>query len=263
MLSLRKKDLSKTHRGGFTLIELLVVIAIITILMTMAAGILKDAGNNRGMQGAVDQLESMLREAQTTAIGNDTYTRLVIADDPGDPRHLRFMTVMMLRRGERSDSKYDGSDLVGGGRWSVTSNGALLPQGVYFSPHYSRPLEWSRDKGAGTLGRDVARLSGKGKSRVYYIEFDEKGRFVAPLADPAHSTQPMRLVLINGKPSKGRFAHDGVEPVKMDARKRPIGAGGVVLFPNGNMIRIRTPDQIVPAKVNADGKGARSSKKKN
>lgn len=235
-------------RNGFTLIELLVVIAIISILMTMAASVLKDAGNNRGMQGAVEQLESMLREAQTTAIGNDTYTRLVIVDDPDNhsesSRHLRFMTVMKLNRDERKPDRYDGSELVGGGRWSVTSNGTLLPQGVYFSPYYSKPLEWSEGKEDDTIGRDVARLSGKGNSRVYYFEFDEKGRFVAPMADPMHPTKHTRIVLVNGKPSHGRYAHNGIAPKQLDGKKRPIGASGVVLWANGNTSRLRTLDQI-------------------
>lgn len=231
-------------RNGFTLIELLVVIAIISILMTMAASVLKDAGNNRGMQGAVEQLESMLREAQTTAIGNDTYTRLVIVDDPNDTRHLRFMTVMKLNREERRPSEYDGSELVGKGRWSTTSNGTLLPEGVYFSPYYSKPLEWSEGKEEDTIGRDVVRLSGSGSSRIYYFEFDEKGRFVAPMADPTHPTKPTRIVLINGKPSKGRHAHNGIMPKQLDGKKRPIGASGVVLWANGNTSRLRTLDQI-------------------
>lgn len=246
-----KKQLTLFHKG-FTLIELLVVIAIISILMTMAASVLKDAGNNRGMQGAVEQLESMLREAQTTAIGNDTYTRLVIVDDPnGEPtssRHLRFMTVMMLNRSERKPGVYDGSELVGEGRWSVTSNGTLLPEGVYFSPYYSKTLEWSEGKENDTIGRDIAKLSGKGNSRVYYFEFDEKGRFVAPMADPTHPTKHTRIVLINGKPSTGRYAHNGIAPKQMDSKKRPIGASGVVLWANGNTSRLRTLDQIDKAK---------------
>ncbi len=239
-------------RKGFTLIELLVVIAIISILMTMGASVLRDAGNNRGMQGAVEQLESMLREAQTTAIGNDTYTRLVIVDDPSDTksgsRHLRYMTIMMLNRNERKPGAYDGSELVGGGRWSVTSNGTMLPEGVYFSPYYSKPLEWSEGKEDDTIGRDIARLSGKGNSRVYYFEFDEKGRFVAPMADPTHPTKHTRIVLINGQPSKGRYAHNGIAPIQMDSQKRPIGASGVVLWANGNTSRLRTLDQIDKSK---------------
>lgn len=251
------KKTAVAPRKGFTLIEILVVIAIISILMTMAAGVLKDSGNNRGMQGAVDQLEAMIREAQTTAIGNDTYTRLVIADDPNDSRHLRFMTILMLKRGERTP-KYDGSDLVGNNsRWVTTSNGTLFPQGVYFSPHYSRPLEWSENKESETIGKDIAKLSGKGESRIYYVEFDEKGRFVAPMADPTHTTKPTRLVLINGKPSKGRYSHNGIEPVKLDEARRPVGAGGVVLYPNGNLIRIRTLDQIETSGT----KGATTQKK--
>lgn len=232
------------QRKGFTLVELLVVIAIMGILMTMAAGVLRDGGKGRGIESGMDMLENLVREARATAQGNDTYTRIVIVNDPrntsADSRHLRFMTVQML---SKEDTQYDGSDVRKEGRWVSTSSGVMLPPGVFFSPHYSKPLEWA-DGATGTMiGQGNARLSNKGTARVYYVEFDEKGRFVSPSADPLTPTRPQRLVLISGRMGRGRNAHDGILPGELDSQKRPVGAKGIVLWPNGDTSLLRTTEQ--------------------
>lgn len=238
-----KKDFVQ-QRNGFTLVELLVVIAIMGILMTMAAGVLRDGGKGRGIDSGMDMLENMVREARATAQGNDTYTRVVIVNDPrntsADSRHLRFMTVQML---SKEDAQYDGSDVRKEGRWISTSSGMMLPPGVFFSPHYSKPLEWAEGASGTMIGQGTARLSNRGTSRVYYVEFDEKGRFVSPSADPLTPTRPQRLVLISGRMGRGRNAHDGIIPGELDSQKRPVGAKGIVLWPNGDTSLLRTTEQ--------------------
>ena len=240
-----KKNSVQRHKG-FTMVELLVVIAIMGILMTMAAGVLRDGGKGRGMDSGVDMLENLVREARATAQGNDTYTRLIIVSDPrnssSDSRHLRFMAVQML---SKEDAQYDGSDVRKEGRWVSTSSGMMLPPGVFFSPHYSKPLEWAEGAAGTMLGQTNARISNKGTSRVYYVEFDEKGRFVAPTADPLTPTRPQRLVLISGRMGSGRNSHDGIIPGELDSQKRPVGAKGIVLWPNGDTSLLRTTDQAV------------------
>lgn len=227
------------------MVELLVVIAIIGILMTMAASVLRDAGKGRGMESGVEMLETLVREARATAQGNDTYTRLIIVNDPRntspDSRHLRFMTVQMLKK---EDNQYDGSDVRKEGRWVSTSSGMMLPPGVYFSPFYSKPLEWADGASGTMLGQGAAKISNKGTTRMYYIEFDEKGRFVSPSADPLTPTRPQRLVLINGRIGKGRNAHDGIIPTDLDSQKRPAGAKGIVVWPGGNTSLLRTIDHV-------------------
>lgn len=234
---------------GFTMVELLVVIAIIGILMTMSASVLRDAGKGRGTDSGVEMLESMIQEARATAQGNDTYTRLVIANDPddksADSRHLRFMTVMMFKKRDNANATYDGSSVDQDGRWSATSAGMLLPPGVYFSPYYSTPLEWADGAGGSMIGEGREKLSGKGYSRIYYIEFDEKGRFVSPTADPLNPTRPQRLVLINGRMGSGARAHDGIVPLETDSQKRPVGAKGVVVWPTGDTSLLRTIEQTI------------------
>ena len=78
------KKIFRKIKKGFTLVELLVVIAILGVVMTMAAGVLRDAGKGRGIESGIEMLESMVTEARATAQGNDTYTRLIIVSDPKD-----------------------------------------------------------------------------------------------------------------------------------------------------------------------------------
>ena len=218
------KRYSRRQHGAFTMIELMVVIAIISLMMVMAANVLRDPGKGRSMDSAVDMIESLVREARATAQGNDTYTRIIIADDPSTAtdrgsRHLRFMTVQMFKK---SDGKgADGTDVAPKGKWVSTSAGVMLPAGVYFSPHYSRPVDWL--DGEDSLGRDSARLSNKGKTNIYYIEFDEKGRLAAPGASPGNPSRPQRMVFIYGHPGNGRVAKDGIVPASTDNMKRPPG----------------------------------------
>ncbi len=228
------------------MVELLVVIAIMGILMTMAAGVLRDGGKGRGIDSGMDMLENLVREARATAQGNDTYTRVIIVNDPrntsADSRHLRYMTVQML---SKDDTQYDGSDVRKEGRWVSTSSGVLLPPGVFFSPHYSKPLEWADGASGSMIGQTNARISNRGTSRVYYVEFDEKGRFVAPSADPLTPTRPQRLILISGRMGRGKNAHDGIVPGELDSKKRPVGAKGIVLWPNGDTGHLQTIDQAI------------------
>ncbi len=245
------KEICRKIKKGFTLVELLVVIAILGLVMTMAAGVLRDAGKGRGIESGVELLESLIMEARATAQGNDTYTRLIIVsepkDDSADTVHLRYLAVQLFRKGSAKGDHFDGTNVAEDGKWISTSSGVLLPPGVYFSPTYSKPLP--REDGAvgSMIGEGTTRLAGRGQTRIYYVEFDEKGRFVAPQADPLNLTCPQRLVLINGKPGKGRNSADGIVPrdtIKDGRERRPAGAKGICLWPNGDMTLLRTDDQV-------------------
>lgn len=246
------------------MVELLVVIAIIGILMTMSASVLRDAGKGRGTDSGVEMVESLIREARATAQGNDTYTRLVIANDPqdtgADSRHLRFMTVQMFKKKDNKNNGYDGTSVDQEGRWTSTSAGMLLPPGVYFSPYYSTPLEWADGASGSMIGEGVERLTGKGHTRIYYLEFDEKGRFVAPTADPLNPTRPQRVVLINARMGSGSKAHDGIVPLELDDSKRPIGAKGVVVWPSGDVSLLRTIEQTIDVDALKAGAGFSGNK---
>lgn len=239
------------YKKGFTLVELLVVMAIMAILMTLAGSVLRDAGKGRSMDSAVDIVENLVREARATAMGNDTYTRLVIVNAPNDTGsdsgHLRYMAVQMMRKASGKNEVYDGTSVPDDGDWTTITSGTLLPPGCYFSPTYSSVVRIRNKENLADedmIGEGTARLSKAGHSNVYFIEFDEKGQLVAPGADPSNETAPRRIVLINARPGGGSRAVDGVLPLSTDGEGRPASAAGIVIWPRGGTSPLRTRDQI-------------------
>ncbi len=228
--------------------ELLVVIAIIGIMLSLAANVLQNPGKDKNVVSGVQILQGMIQEARATAIGNDTYARVVIAcdeDNSGkDSIHLRYVTVQKYKRDPKENLTYDGTDTVRRGEWESTSSGTFFPNGVYFSPTYSSELMWMPGATGTVLQKDTARLSGHGQATVYYIEFDEKGRFVTPDTRPGESSCARRLVVIAGTRSDRNGNVDGIVPSSVDSEGRPAEARGLVLWPSGNTSVMKTTEQI-------------------
>lgn len=264
MKSFKKKSVS-----GFTLVELLVVIAIIGVMLSLAANVLQNPGKGRNVTSGVQMLHNMIQEARATAIGNDTCARVVIAcdeeDDSHDSIHLRYMTVQKYVRDADENKKYDGTDVVRRGEWVSTSSGSFLPQGVYFCPSYSKELLWMDNARDTMLEQDdEARLSGHGLATVYYIEFDEKGRFVTPDTKPGEPSRARRLVVIAGRRSDRSNNVDGIIPSKLDSEGRPAEASGLVLWPSGNISLMKTKEQVYDPEIfAAEKRNKAKSKKKN
>ncbi|MBR5875327.1 MAG: prepilin-type N-terminal cleavage/methylation domain-containing protein [Akkermansia sp.] len=243
------KSFRKRAVRGFTLVELLVVIAIIGVMLSLAANVLQDPGKGRNVTSGVQIMQNMIQEARATAIGNDTCARVVIACDEDDSSkdsiHLRYVTVQMYVRDTTENRKYDGTDVVRKGEWVSTSSGTFLPSGVYFSPTYSRELQWMENARDTPLEQDTeARLSGHGMATVYYIEFDEKGRFVTPDTKPGEPSRARRLVVIAGMRSERNGNIDGVLPSRLDKDGNPAEARGIVLWPSGNISVMKTIEQV-------------------
>ena len=232
---------------GFTLVELMVVMTIIGIMLTLATSVLRESGTTKTLDSGIDLLQNLVQEARTTAQGNDTYTRIVIANDPKDTgkdsRHLRYMVVQIFRKNATEAESYDGTSVTSNGEWISTSAGVMLPPGIYFSPSYSNTLAWAEGSG-NRINTGTAALSRNKSSRIYYFEFDEKGRYVSPGSSPNSPSQPHRLVLMHARPGTGRDAKDGIIPLQMDSARQPLGAKGIVLWPAGNTSLLRTREQI-------------------
>lgn len=258
---------------GFTLVELLVVIAIIGVMLSLAANVLQNPGKDKNVVSGVQILQGMIQEARATAIGNDTYARVVIACDEEDSSkgsiHLRYVTVQKYKRDANENCSYDGTDTARRGEWVSTSSGTFLPNGVYFSPTYSSELMWMPGATGTSLQKDSeARLSGHGMATVYYIEFDEKGRFVTPDTRPGELTCARRLVVIAGTRSDRNGNVDGIVPSKVDSEGRPTEARGLVLWPSGNTSIMKTTEQVYDpavykAEVTENAKKRKKQREKN
>lgn len=225
------KDRPCQQGGGFTLIELIVVITIMAAMMALAASMLRGGGRAQGLQSAVELVDGMVQEARLDAMGKGTWSRLVIVHTPGDAdRDMRTMGV--VSKNART------------GKWQLVNRMQTLPAGFYISPTYSTLLESSGRAKAKTKGveksfssregQDAINLPGYGMTDVYFIEFDEEGRMSQPNA-------PTRLVVVGGSAGDGKTE----KPSPMTDGK-PGLAGGIVIYPKGNVSRLRTDEQVIP-----------------
>ena len=119
------------------------------------------------------------------------------------------------------------------GKWHLVNRLQTLPAGFYVSPTYSTLLEGAKkargEKStardfASRDGQDTVNLPGNRMTDIYFIEFDEEGRMSQPNA-------PTRLVVERPTPMV-----DG----------KPGLAGGIVIYPKGNISRLRTTEQVIP-----------------
>lgn len=172
----------------------------------------------------------MVQEARLDAMGKGTWSRLIIVSTPDDEaRNMRTLGVM--------------SKNTRTGKWHLVNRLQTLPAGFYVSPTYSTLLEGAKkargEKStahdfASRDGQDTVNLPGNRMTDIYFIEFDEEGRMSQPNA-------PTRLVVVAGSAGNGKEER----PTPMVDGK-PGLAGGIVIYPKGNISRLRTTEQVIP-----------------
>ena len=172
---------------------------------------------------------AMMALAASMLRGGGRGQGLIVSTPDDESRNMRTLGVM--------------SKNTRTGKWHLVNRLQTLPAGFYVSPAYSTLLEGSKKargekstaRGfASRDGQDTVNLPGNRMTDIYFIEFDEEGRMSQPNA-------PTRLVVVAGSAGNGKEER----PTPMVDGK-PGLAGGIVIYPKGNISRLRTTEQVIP-----------------
>ena len=234
------KSFSLSKRlGGFTLVELLVVIAIMSLILTFASNLLKGIDKTKGIQSGVDLLETTINEAREIAKGRATWTRVVFPVTPEDvspkSRHLRYAAVIAWEPTDEADLEL--KPMGDEEEWKMTSRGIEFPDSVFLSTEFSKTAQ---DPDITKSGEPItskmcqARLGKGAPVDCYYIEFDRMGRMTWPRGTT-------KIVLMSGVHQRGQ---DNIIPAPKTTDGKPAQVGGFMIFPKGQMSRLRNVSQI-------------------
>ena len=236
-LSRLRHSSPRSHRvaPAFTLVELLVVIGIITVLLTIGAVGLKNMAKSGGVTAGVPVAEAIFAEAKAQAIGSGNTSRFLVCSDASDnERYLRYMLVATLQE-----------DSSGNKKWVVSSKGAYLPKGVFFSQTFSKLDHASQTGDIPELpaadqdlygGVESASKNDNFSGEYFYYEFNGEG--------------------IAKNPGASFIIGSGVKPPGQEPRVTGDGLksfGGFVVWSKGSTSVFRHPDQMnIPAAIKSN-----------
>lgn len=165
------------HRA-FTLVEMLTVIAVAMVLAVVGLNGVQNLTQIQGRKGAVSNLISTIRLAQTYAITNDGNVRVVFAHEnragqitTSPPEFYQGVLAIMA---------LDSQDNT----WKPLTSWTRFPRGIVFSPQTLALLPTA------TYNNLPKRVSNS--TDVHYIEFDEMGGLRSP---PVETDITIREVL--------------------------------------------------------------------
>lgn len=210
----------RKHRhfaAGFTLIELLVVIALIAVLSAGLGIVLTGGDTGTRLRGAEAQASGIFTAARTQAVLRQTEARVLIARDSNSyEHHLRFLGVVY-------------EDPENAGSWIATSDGTLLPDGIYF---------WSvRSRGFGVMTLEFPRreaVSEGGGTDWYYYAFNAKGEML----DPSGSNLKLGEFVI------GATVWDPTDASGPTFDRDETPPGGFGIFPLGTIVFPPNPGDL-------------------
>ena len=211
---------------GFSLVELLVVVGIMAAMLSVAAIGIQSIDKGQGTVSGLAQVQALMNEARSIAIGRGTRARLCIHSQPTEEdRNLSFM-VVAFEEIERDDSGQET-----GRTWRVENRGTALPDGVYFHPVLSETAS-SQVNGLGSYGSGTGvRFPGDSRSTrqppFFFYEFNSEG--ICTIADEGSTSSGAAFVLCRGVTGPSASA------------PRVIGndIGGFVIWRNGRTSPIR------------------------
>ena len=165
---------SGSRSSGFTLIELLVVVGIMAVMLSVAAVGLQNVDKGQATVTGIAQVQALMDEARSTAVGRGTRARLCIhSSSQEEDRNLTLMIVAF------EELERDNAGEIIGRSWRTASRGTYLPPSVYFHPERSRVAAGQSGVGDfGTKDESIRFPGGYNVSRgpdYYYYEFNAEG----------------------------------------------------------------------------------------
>ncbi len=163
-------------RKGFSLVELLAVMAVIAILLSLASVGVSRIGKSQGLTSGLSITEAFFSQARALAVGQGTFTRVVIhskLDDQNELDRRRYRKMMMIMQREVDE---DTGEL--GQEWVSAGQPIFLPDQVYYSPELSSDDVQDR----GIIEEGIHRMGPNPEDQVnsYFYEFNPQGVCTTP-----------------------------------------------------------------------------------
>lgn len=212
------------------MVEMLVVIAIMAMLLSFGAGVITSTAG-KGISTGVATAEAMFSEAQAVATGKGCRTCVLVAKqmDNNSSEDLRRILVAYEQLDAATGKPVAAPDTDP--TWVLSSRGAVLPEGVYFSKRYSS--QDFQNSGGGVTDVNLGTTFSKMYAGSYYIyKFTPQGTAETP---------GMSFVIGAGGRNTAKSA-DSAPPKAMKSSLRDFG--GFVLWRNGSTSVFRSPSQI-------------------
>lgn len=232
--------------AAFTLVEMLVVIAIMSILMTAGAiGLGGMAG--KGVTSGVATAESLFDEARSMAVGKNARSCVLIAKDLSNNGADNLRRIVVAYEDLDPATGKPKAAATAAPDWVLSSRGALLPEGTYFSQNYSFKTHSAGNGTLDTVSSSNLKSAPSGATGnapavkpayagTYFIyEFNAEGICTTPGAS-----------FVIGSGTRGLTSAAFTDNPKITANaKRDFG--GFVVWRNGRTSIFRSTEQISAA----------------
>lgn len=221
--------------SAFTLVELLVVIAIISILLTLATTGLNNLGGKPVATG-VSTAEGIFNEARSLAMSKGVRAAVLVAKDLPNAREKQLRQLFVAHEevdpvtGKAVNAASSTPD------WVVTSRGALLPEGVYFSELLSK-VDMTSSAAGGSMP-EIKIKSAKAAMQGTYAIYVFNAEGISTLLTPARDSPNCGFIIGSGVRNNGS---DDAPKVRGSGK---ADFGGFAITRYGRAVVVRTPGQI-------------------
>lgn len=232
--------------AAFTLVEMLVVIAIMSVLMTAGAIGLGNMGG-KGVTSGVATAESLFDEARSMAVGKNARSCVLIAKDLTNNGADNLRRIVVAYEDIDSVTGKPKAAVGAAPDWVLSSRGALLPEGTYFSQIYSVKNHTGNSGTLNTVkGTNLKSAPSGATGNAPAVKTAYAGEYFIYEFNAEGICTTAGASFVIGSGTRGLTSAAFTENPKVTANaKRDFG--GFVVWRNGRTSVFRSPEQISSA----------------